>query len=427
MISFFLKNSKRDKSSINIRLSIRGKSYSIPTGLSTETKYWNKNSQRIKNTIDNKESTLLNKALNKWNKCGLEVIEAFINSKEPPSLDLIKRKLSAHYYNTVESNEIKFIDYIENWKNQNEGLKSKSTLKKATTTKNILIRYQEDRGVVLYFDNINIEFFRNFTKWFNSKEENYGHNYYAFIITHIKQYFNTAREEKLHQYYLPSDFIASEEEVDNIYLTPKEIERIYNLNVTPDFLREKQNLRYDHCEMKALTYRRVQNLFFIGCYTALRVSDFLTLNDYNFKNGFLYKKTKKTGKSTIIPLHDKIKDIINDGFSFEQRVYPAKMNKLLKDLAKWSNLDDNIIINEKRGGEWMECVYKKYELVTTHTCRRSFATNAYLAGMPIPDIMKFTTHKSIKSFLKYIKVTELENAMKLENHPFFCGIVVDIK
>ena len=62
---------------------------------------------------------------------------------------------------------------------------------------------------------------------------------------------------------------------------------------------------------------------------------------------------------------------------------------------------------------------KKWLEIRTHTARRSFATNAYLTGIPMRDIMQVTGHRSTESFLKYIRVTKLETAEKLKDHPFF--------
>ncbi len=52
----------------------------------------------------------------------------------------------------------------------------------------------------------------------------------------------------------------------------------------------------------------------------------------------------------------------------------------------------------------------KWKLVTSHTARRSFATNAYKAGVPMPSIVKITGHKKTTTFLNYIKLDEREHA-----------------
>ena len=58
----------------------------------------------------------------------------------------------------------------------------------------------------------------------------------------------------------------------------------------------------------------------------------------------------------------------------------------------------------------------KWELVTTHTARRSFATNMYKSGFPTLSIMKITGHQTESAFLLYIKVTSEENATRLLEH-----------
>lgn len=57
-----------------------------------------------------------------------------------------------------------------------------------------------------------------------------------------------------------------------------------------------------------------------------------------------------------------------------------------------------------------------FECVTSHTARRSFATNLYLDGFPTIEIMKITGHKTEKSFMKYIKVSKLDAAKRLSAH-----------
>ena len=55
----------------------------------------------------------------------------------------------------------------------------------------------------------------------------------------------------------------------------------------------------------------------------------------------------------------------------------------------------------------------KWQLVSTHTARRSFATNLYLSGFPAISIMKITGHRTEASFLKYIRITQRDTANQL--------------
>ncbi len=91
----------------------------------------------------------------------------------------------------------------------------------------------------------------------------------------------------------------------------------------------------------------------------------------------------------------------------------VNMNKYLKELAKEAGFDEMQQIRVYRGGNVMVENVPTYELISTHTARRSFATNVYLMGVPSINIMAITGHRTEKAFLKYIKVTPKEHAVKL--------------
>ena len=72
-----------------------------------------------------------------------------------------------------------------------------------------------------------------------------------------------------------------------------------------------------------------------------------------------------------------------------------------------------------KGGKVEKKSLPKFKLISTHTARRSFATNIFIAGVPSISIMKITGHKSERSFLQYIRISQEENADNLIKHPFF--------
>ena len=92
-------------------------------------------------------------------------------------------------------------------------------------------------------------------------------------------------------------------------------------------------------------------------------------------------------------------------------------------LLSSDNIDKPILLQRTKGTLTYAETKPKYDLVTSHTARRSFATNAYLAGLPPISIMKITGHKTESSFMKYIKISEKENAIQLKGHEFFNQIV----
>jgi integrase len=140
------------------------------------------------------------------------------------------------------------------------------------------------------------------------------------------------------------------------------------------------------------------------------------------ENGFFrIKPVKGTQKNTdvIIPVHWVIKEIIDKGFDWEKKVYDTKINKAIKPICMMAGIKNNVSVSRTEGGKLITTTHQKWELVTTHTARRSAATNMFKSGIPSLSIMMITGHRTEKSFLKYIKISQEENAEILSTHKFF--------
>jgi integrase len=87
-----------------------------------------------------------------------------------------------------------------------------------------------------------------------------------------------------------------------------------------------------------------------------------------------------------------------------------KFNDYIKDACKLAKIDGIETFTRTVGGKLITEKKPKYDLVSSHTCRRSFCTNMYKRGLPTIMIMSISGHKTEKSFLKYIKVKQEEHA-----------------
>lgn len=83
-------------------------------------------------------------------------------------------------------------------------------------------------------------------------------------------------------------------------------------------------------------------------------------------------------------------------------------------MQKLSGVTDLIKFSYKKQGKNFIETKPKYALITSHTCRRSFCTNEFLAGTPVELIMKISGHKSVKDFYKYIRITPEEAGQKIK-------------
>ncbi|MDR1764418.1 MAG: site-specific integrase [Dysgonamonadaceae bacterium] len=203
------------------------------------------------------------------------------------------------------------------------------------------------------------------------------------------------------------DFSFEETEIKKehsraIYLNINEIRAIYNLKI------------------KETNSRKIRDLFVIGCYTGLRFSDLSQLTNRNIIGNKIVTKTRKTGEVVEIPLHPLVSEIIR-----YHNGIPAcdcslfNFNKCIKTVCKRANITDKILIERTKGHKIERFTTPKYALVSSHTARRSFATNAYLSGILPAKIMLITGHKSEQTFFEYIRIGKAENARELAEHAFF--------
>lgn len=221
-------------------------------------------------------------------------------------------------------------------------------------------------------------------------------------IQTLKTFLNSATEEKLNPYdaYKSKKFVKLSEESESIYLNESELTKLFE----KDF-KDRPGLE------------RVRDLFLVGCWTGCRFSDISQIIPENISEGFIHLKQYKTGEKVIIPLHPVVTAILN---KYEGRlpetISNQKFNKALKDIAEAAEINEMTHKAITKGGVKVSTAYKKFDLVTSHTARRSFATNLYKSGFPSLSIMAITGHKTEDSFLKYIKVTPDEHAKKLQLH-----------
>ncbi len=78
------------------------------------------------------------------------------------------------------------------------------------------------------------------------------------------------------------------------------------------------------------------------------------------------------------------------------RIHMNEFNEKVKKLGEKVELDELDSLTYKMGKEVKEEVYKKYELLLSHVCRRSFATNMYMRGVEPDIIMTTTGHSNLK-------------------------------
>lgn len=250
-----------------------------------------------------------------------------------------------------------------------------------------LTKFSELNEATIYTNSVNEEFLDDFIVYL--QEQDLKQTYIKGLLSLVKSMIKKAGTYGYAVDSTYDDVSIDDEDTFSVYLSTNEITRIYYYQG----LTKKQ--------------QRIRDLFVVGCLTALRYSDYSTLTRANFVDDYIIKVTKKTNKKVIIPVHDYIKEIfakydgeISAGLSIQH------FNRYIKLICKKIGFTNSITFNYTRGGKLVTETKEKWTLISSHTARRSAATNFYLTGrLKTFEIMSMTGHTTEKSFFRYIKVS----------------------
>lgn len=332
-----------------------------------------------------------------------EKIKVFLNRETKNDL-IDDRIFFSNYINS-------FIEESNTKKTRNNTLIKPRTIQHYKTTLKKVEAFESYKNKKLLITDINLQFHSDFVD-FLEKKQKLNPNTIGGYIDDIKLMINNAdrkgikvnNEIKMQSFYTPSN------KTKDIYLNEIEINSIFNHVFELNYL---DNAR---------------DWFIIGLRTGLRISDFLRLTPKNIIDGFIEIQTKKTDYPVIIPIHSQVQSILDKRKGkFPREISDQKFNDYIKKVCEEVGINENVEgarmdeIEIKEKGKKMKIfrkkvgTYKKYELVTSHICRRSFATNLY-GKLDTLTIMKITGHQTESQFLSYIKITPRQYAQQLKEY-----------
>lgn len=398
--NLYLRAQKNDKPRpIILFFSFDGQRVKLSTGEKIHPDNWNDNKQQVRKSFTG--SPEINQVLKHQKELVNKIYREAKLKGISPTITYIREQFNEG--NQTES-EHDFFTFVDKYIEQAQSTKAPRTVTSYKQTKNVLLAFQKYRKKKITFSTIDLGFYYEFVKFMTLIKE-YATNTIGGHIKELKVFLNDAYERDIHKNlaFRGSKFKTLQEVPDTIYLTEAEIQTMYEIDLSA-----KPKLE------------RVRDLFMIGCDTGLRISDLKRLNKANLKKDTIEIKTQKTGENVVIPYRSRVREILAkyDG-NIPPTISEQKYNDYLKELGELAGLNEPINTTITKGGRKITDTKPKYSLITSHTARRSFATNAYKNDVPVIAIMKITGHKTERSFLKYIKVSKEENAEQLANHPFF--------
>lgn len=428
-VAFYLDNraNKSGDNPIRVSISLAGKRFVTSVGFNINSKKWNTKTQRVINSSTNAKgetAALINSRLNEIETAFSKIeVEIEIGVRQANDVD-IKQIFVEEFRPDSKSKADKtmtIFDYIDefmketgrdnNWayavyekfnalKNHLQAFDSKLTFKKldknglsdlADYFHNVQIGGKKDGDVdtrVFGMKNSTIKNQFVFLKWFLRWATDKGYN----TVTDFENY-----TPKLTT--IPNKVV---------FLNWDELMTVYNFKLP-------ENKKY---------LDRVRDVFCFCCFTSLRYSDVANLKRTDIKSNHIEVVTIKTSDPLEIDLNDYSRSILD---KYKDEVYPdnkalpvisnQRMNEYLKELGELCKIDEPQNITYFKGKQRFDEVYPKYALMSTHTGRRTFISNALMMGIPPQVVMKWTGHSDYKAMKPYIDIADKAKAeaMKMFN------------
>lgn len=148
---------------------------------------------------------------------------------------------------------------------------------------------------------------------------------------------------------------------------------------------------------------RARDLFLIGAYTGQRFSDYSLFEKADVREEAIVKKAKKTKITAFIPLHKKLKNLL-DKYDWKlPKISSQKFNLKIQEICKDLKINSEIKKVSYMGKNHTETILPKWKLIGSHTARRTFITLMSERGMPDHQLMQIAGIKDVKTLIKYKK------------------------
>ena len=333
-------------------------------------------------------------------------INAILDSIENEIASIIREGIFNKKYYSVndvknrflkKTDQHKFADFLNCYDlfiKKSSITKSPLTIKAYKSTKNLLCDYSTRKSIPLKFETMNKNFYNELVE-FLITEKNMLNNSIGKHIKTLKTFLNyCAENEIISPVKGLSGFKVFSEENDIVYLNNEELLKLYRI------------------ELLNPTLTKVKDAFCFACFTGLRYSDVQKLTKSNINGGFLELRSQKTKTLLKIPLNEYAVEILHKYHDWHVHyLLPAnisnqKANMHLKNICRLSGINKNIEIEKFSGSRKIVIQKEKWELVSTHTARRTFVTLALEKGLRAEVVMSITGHRSYSTFKKYIKITD---------------------
>lgn len=311
---------------------------------------------------------------------------------------------------------VDFVSFIENYLNSRKDVSNRTQIIRKSTFKRILIAFdlvpkksldrwkkmsnkeKASSDILkaerrLEFDQIDYQWIKQYHNWLLNHDYSYKKNNIAKELKIAKHFATAAANAGYIKNLSFKGYKCEWEDADNIHLSWTDIDKLKSLEL--QFMS---------------TERKVRDLFVFNCYLGLRYSDLnkLDKNRFSLEKDQLYLKIRmqKTDGLLGFPILKSAEAILKLYEYQLPTVSASTFNQLIKVLCREAGITDLETKRETKGGTKIIRTLPRCDMASSHTGRRSFATNFYNDGVPLKQLMTITGHTTEAAIRRYIKKQE---------------------
>jgi integrase len=397
-VKYYLNSPEKEDSAIMLYMTFTGKRIRMSTGISIPSRMWDSKNCKLKSSyqysleINSKLSEITSKIEN-------EYIRA-IHDKVEDIHTFIKRFID-ELINDKVVEEINLDNCLETFIAQREKDPnfSKGIIRIYRVTKNKIIEYCKSTGKNYDFELFNEEFYTSFCDYLG--KENKNNNTVGRYVKTLKTMLRYCYDNGFLKSHAFSKYKVWRNDADTIALNEEELKLI-----------EEVDLK------KVKSYEYSRSIFLLQCYTGLRFGDLLKIKPehVNWTEGYIRVITEKTRESVFIPLHDKLISELKHFFAFDCKpMSNVLVNRFIKKVCEKAGIEDLVEKTDFKNKVRERNSFKKWELITTHTGRRTYITLSLKKGAMPEMVMKISGHKDRDTFQKYVRLSQNETLDAMKN------------
>lgn len=397
-VKLYLKDANRvGLTPVYALLHYNGKKLKLTSTIKVDPKHWNKNKQQVKQSKLYPECNRLNADLQRFCSNINEALEFFNNQNyipEPAELKSKVKELSKLHVDYKDNDFWFYFDQFIEYKRTTISPRTLVDYNKAL--RKHLTAVEDKHGVKLTFGHLRASansfadkfiYYLTYEAYNSSGEKGFSKNSVGKQVKNLRVFLNWCFDREITPRFSLKHMPVSQEQAESIWLTESEIKRLEQA---------KSDSKLDEA------YR---DIFLLQCETGLRYSDVIRITKENISGQNLQISMKKTGGKVIIPISSRSAAILS---KFDYNIPTPQnitlFNKAIRRMCELAGIDQSVVIEKKHGNKLSRITYKKHELISSHTARRSFCTNKFLKGMPAPAIMPISGHKTERAFMRYLKI-----------------------